>query len=123
MQDAGQCHRLTALKKIANLKERDIVVDLKRKQNSFSCLIVKDENEFKWIVEHLSKIEKFNREPTKSKPQKKARHDFIIHDLLLALFRTNTRIKSQDDRQVLNQRIIELMLEIRFKTARPVFSN
>jgi hypothetical protein len=40
-------------KKIANLKERDIVVDLKRKQNSFSCLIVKDENEFKWIVEHL----------------------------------------------------------------------
>jgi hypothetical protein len=56
MMKNGQCHRLTALKKIGWLQDRDIVEDIRAKPNNFSCLIVKDENEYTRIYQEITKI-------------------------------------------------------------------
>jgi hypothetical protein len=56
MMKNGQCHRLTALKKIGWLQDRDIVEDIRAKPNNFSCLIVKDENEYTRIYQEIIKI-------------------------------------------------------------------
>ena len=56
MMKNGQCHRLTTLKKIGRLQERDIVEDIRAKPNNFSCLIVKDENEYTRIYQEITKI-------------------------------------------------------------------
>lgn len=52
----GQCHRLTTLKKIRRLKERSILEDVRAKPNSFSCLVVKDDNEYTRIYQVITKI-------------------------------------------------------------------
>ena len=52
----GVCSRITTLNEIHELKERQILEDIRAKPNNFSCLVARDENEYTRIYNELAKI-------------------------------------------------------------------
>jgi hypothetical protein len=56
MKEKGQCSRMTTLKEIEELKERQILEDVRAKPNNFSCLVARDENEYTRIYQEITKI-------------------------------------------------------------------
>ena len=56
MKENGQCSRITTLKEIEELKERQILEDVRAKPNNFSCLVARDENEYTRIYQEIIKI-------------------------------------------------------------------
>ena len=56
MKDKGQCSRMTTLKEIEELKERQILEDIRAKPNNFSCIVARDENEYTRIYQEITKI-------------------------------------------------------------------
>ena len=47
---------MTTLKEIEELKERQILEDIRAKPNNFSCLVARDENEYTRIYQEITKI-------------------------------------------------------------------
>ena len=56
MKEKGQCSRMTTLKEIDELKERQILEDIRAKPNNFSCIVARDENEYTRIYQEITKI-------------------------------------------------------------------
>ena len=136
MQEAGICHRLTALKKIGVLKERGIIQDIKVKQNNFSCLVVRDTNEYSSMFSELKKIEslidsvdkimniiyqikevEMSDEDRYGLAELRLSFLYPFNDtvrtiLQVLLMRVSNRIKSTTDLQFLNTKIIRLMLRL-----------
>jgi hypothetical protein len=134
MQDKEICSRMTCLKKIRGLKERGIIEDIKDRQNGFSCLVLKNKNEFKIISKQLTEIEsviKANAGPVHKLIEAGAANNIsrlftiaynaeflfpyletVSTTLRLLLKGTDQMIQSKNDRQTLHTRIIDLMTEL-----------
>jgi hypothetical protein len=132
MHDKGVCSRITCLKKIRRLKERGILEDIKEKQNNFSWLVIKDQNEFSLISKQLTEIEsviKVAAEPVRKLFEASDLGNSIFYFsynvnflfpyletvstmLRVLLIRTDEMIQSKNDCQALHTRIINLMTQI-----------
>jgi len=80
-------------------------------------------NEFDRINKQLSRIEEWLQDPIYQSKELKAREDWVVDDLILELRAIDNKIKDERDKQSLNQRVIYLMLKIKYKTVRTVFND
>ena len=143
MKEKGQCSRMTTLKEIEELKERQILEDIRAKPNNFSCLVARDENEYTRIYQQITKIktvidamdnpiEKLflqrvewgtnseTEEATRGAPslsillyQVESMYRQSYSLMLQCLWdRTNSKIKSEKDKQALHTRIVNLMMKM-----------
>jgi hypothetical protein len=142
MQDKGTCHRLTALKEIYELIERQVLEDIKTKPNNVSCIVARDKNEYTKIYNEITKIKKVI--DAMDKPVEKLflqRVEWVtnleteeairgVHSLqnllhMESIYRqsyslmlqflwelTNSKIKSEKDKQALHILIVNLMMKI-----------
>jgi hypothetical protein len=135
MAEKGICSRMTCLKKIGELKQRDIIEDIKAKQNNFSCLVIKNENDFILISKQLTEIEsliKVMSEPVRKLVELMARSnpsallsndvnflypyiETVLTMLEVLLLKTDQVIESKTDCQNLHIRIIDLITKLTFQ--------
>jgi hypothetical protein len=73
-------------------------------------LVANDSSDFVRISEQLTNLESMLRQH----PQLEAQ-DHLLNLLLINLARANKYIKNEGDKQTLNQKIIDLLLKIRYK--------
>lgn len=132
MVKQGICSRMTCLKKIKGLEERGIIEDIRTKEDDFSWLVIKNQNEFGLISKQLTEIEsviKANAESVHKLIEASVSNhpitlvsysvnflfpylESVSTTLRMLLVGTDRMIHSKIDSQTLHTRIINLMIEL-----------
>lgn len=104
--------RVTTLNLIKELEAAGRIKVLNKddwRQGQSQYLVINDKNQFDWITEQIENIETMF---TKDHPEEYRKGlDYLLHNLS----RVHKYIKNENDRFILNEKIINTMLKIRYK--------
>ena len=110
VKEVDRASRVTTLKIIDKLEGTRIKIMKGERKGQRHYLIVDDNSEFVRIADQIENIGIMLREHPEQEAQ-----DRCLNLLLIWLARTHKYIKDEGDKQTLNQKIINLLLKIRYK--------